>query len=151
MYCLYWICSCYFTSGALCSVWLENAYTGSDLVSLQALYALYDMRRNCDHRHHHPQSPLKTWVALNGRRSANRFSELFPDEVKRNNFIDPVIFEVNLGQGLVKAFIDPENEFCIQDKLSQVTIYNFCWSNKNQEIHICSVLFCLCLMSCCFA
>ncbi|BFZ00429.1 hypothetical protein BsWGS_03468 [Bradybaena similaris] len=86
----------------------------------RALYALYDMRRNCDHKHHHPQSPLKTWVALNGRRSANRFSELFPDEVKRNNFADPVIFEVNLGQGLIKAFIDPENEFCIQDKLSQI-------------------------------
>lgn len=89
----------------------------------KAAYALFDIRHKCDHTHYLHDSPLRTWVALHGGRTVDKFSQLYPDNVNHPEVFDskePMVFTVNLGGQDIDAIIDPENKFCIQDKFSQL-------------------------------
>lgn len=43
----------------------------------------------------------------------------------KGDFNKPILFSAETPQRKFVAYIDPENQFCIEDKLSQV-VYYFC-------------------------
>lgn len=66
-------------------------------------------------------SPLKSWLCNHGESSLQKFLAVNGD------FSKPMLFSGETPQRKFAAYIDPENTFCIEDKLSQVItnyIYN---------------------------
>ncbi|XP_005106142.1 beta carbonic anhydrase 1 [Aplysia californica] len=80
----------------------------------KAVHALYDMRSVCDHTKYHPDSPLMSWVAFHGKNTVKKFSD------SQNTSTGPNTFTFSIGGKEVKAIIDSENQFDVQDKLSQL-------------------------------
>jgi len=60
-------------------------------------------------------SPLKAWIYKHGHDTINKFAQL---EV--SNFQSPLVFQGETPARRFTAYIDPDNEFCEEDKLSQV-------------------------------
>lgn len=60
-------------------------------------------------------SPLKSWLCTHGQTSLNKFLQMDGD------FDKPMLFTAETPQRKFVAYIDPENKFCIEDKLSQVS------------------------------
>lgn len=67
-------------------------------------------------------SPLKSWLCTHGESSLKKFIEM------NGNFDKPMFFTAETPQRKFVAYIDPENKFNIEDKLSQV--YNFDYLHK---------------------
>ncbi|XP_059153747.1 beta carbonic anhydrase 1-like [Physella acuta] len=87
----------------------------------KAAHALYEIRHKCDHMHYLMDSPLRTWVALHGSRTVEKFFQVFPeDRLSPAELKEPMVFPVNLGGQDISARIDPDNHFSIQDKFSQL-------------------------------
>uniref|UniRef100_A0A2C9K935 Carbonic anhydrase n=1 Tax=Biomphalaria glabrata TaxID=6526 RepID=A0A2C9K935_BIOGL len=89
----------------------------------KAAQALFEIRHNCDHQHFLLDSPLRTWVALHGSRTVEKFSKIYSEENQLNDSYhlkEPLHFTVNLTGQDVDAIIDPDNQFSIQDKFSQL-------------------------------
>ncbi|OWR47032.1 beta carbonic anhydrase 1 isoform X2 [Danaus plexippus] len=59
-------------------------------------------------------SPLKSWLCAHGKSSLNKFLDV------KGDFNKPILFSAETPQRKFVAYIDPENQFCIEDKLSQV-------------------------------
>ncbi|GBP90183.1 Beta carbonic anhydrase 1 [Eumeta japonica] len=59
-------------------------------------------------------SPLKSWLCTHGQSSLEKFLAMNGD------FSKPILFTAETPQRKFAAYIDPENNFCIEDKLSQV-------------------------------
>ncbi|XP_069365917.1 beta carbonic anhydrase 1 isoform X2 [Maniola hyperantus] len=59
-------------------------------------------------------SPLKSWLCSHGKSSLDKFLDIGGD------FEKPILFTAETPQRKFVAYIDPENKFCIEDKLSQV-------------------------------
>lgn len=59
-------------------------------------------------------SPLKSWLCTHGKSSLEKFLDV------KENLDKPILFSAETPQRKFVAYIDPENKFCIEDKLSQV-------------------------------
>ncbi|XP_068628255.1 beta carbonic anhydrase 1 [Battus philenor] len=59
-------------------------------------------------------SPLKSWLCTHGQTSLEKFVQM------NGEFDKPMLFTAETPQRKFVAYIDPENKFCIEDKLSQV-------------------------------
>ncbi|XP_067014102.1 beta carbonic anhydrase 1 [Anabrus simplex] len=60
-------------------------------------------------------SPLRGWLAAHANSSLAKFQEL-----QASNYQKPLIFQAETPMRKFVAYIDPENKFAIEDKLSQV-------------------------------
>jgi carbonic anhydrase len=60
-------------------------------------------------------SPLRAWLKTHANTSLEKFSYLF-----ENGLDKPLTFEAETPQRKFIAYIDPENKFAIEDKLSQI-------------------------------
>ncbi|KAH9514813.1 Beta carbonic anhydrase 1 [Bulinus truncatus] len=88
----------------------------------KAAKALFEIRDTCDHHKYLLESPLKTWVALHGSKTVVNFSKIYHEDDSLPNSYhlkQPLHFTVNLNGQDIDAIIDPENQFCIEDKFSQ--------------------------------
>ena len=65
-------------------------------------------------------SPLKSWMCTHAHTSLDKFLAMDGD------FTKPMLFTAETPQRKFVAYIDPDNRFCIEDKLSQVTIPPYC-------------------------
>ncbi|XP_027239041.1 beta carbonic anhydrase 1 isoform X2 [Penaeus vannamei] len=85
----------------------------SDCKAMNMLHLL----RNTDRLHHEiiRLSPLKAWLVRHGSSSLAKFAQL---EVA--NFQAPLIFQAETPMRRFVAYIDPDNKFSDEDKLSQV-------------------------------
>lgn len=63
-------------------------------------------------------SPLKAWMCAHASSSLDKYKNLIKD-----GFETPLLFEAETPQRQFVAYIDPENKFCTEDKLSQVCIF----------------------------
>ena len=83
----------------------------------QAMNLLYDLR---DPSLATPEklhmSPLSAWVCRHGSGSLTKLMQL-----KVSDFKAPLVFEGELPMRRFVAYIDPEDQFSITDKLSQVS------------------------------
>ena len=83
----------------------------------QAMNLLYDLRdpaKATPEKLH--MSPLSAWVCRHGSGSLTKLMQL-----KVSDFKAPLVFEGELPMRRFVAYIDPEDQFSITDKLSQVT------------------------------
>lgn len=60
-------------------------------------------------------SPLRAWLCAHGSSSLAKFQQL-----QITGFHEPILFQAETPLRKFVAYIDPENKFAIQDKLSQV-------------------------------
>lgn len=60
-------------------------------------------------------SPLKAWMCAHASSSLEKYKHLVTQGLNT-----PLIFEAETPQRQFVAYIDPENKFCTEDKLSQV-------------------------------
>lgn len=89
----------------------------------KAINMLYKLKDEC-HDHNHCGGPLQMWIKKYGTPSVQKFSEFVKDN---ENHIGPVPFNGRFSQLNFQAYIDPENKFSIEDKLSQL--------NSLQQLH----------------
>lgn len=86
-------------------------------VLLQAMNLLYRLRdvefASKDNRR---ISPLRAWLCTHAMTSLDKYRQL---EIA--GFETPLIFQSETPMRKVIAYIDPENKFAIEDKLSQVS------------------------------
>ncbi|XP_041373453.1 beta carbonic anhydrase 1-like [Gigantopelta aegis] len=85
----------------------------SDCKAMNMLYGIkHDMCNHaaCSH------SPLRAWLQKHGAPTVKKFAKLSPE----NNFSGPLIFQGETEENSFAAYIDPENNFSLPDKLSQV-------------------------------
>lgn len=61
-------------------------------------------------------SPLRAWLCTHAMSSLDKYRQL-----EIGGFETPLIFQSETPMRKVIAYIDPENKFTIEDKLSQVT------------------------------
>ncbi|XP_026726370.1 beta carbonic anhydrase 1 [Trichoplusia ni] len=59
-------------------------------------------------------SPLKSWLCNHAYTSLDKFIDM------KGDFTKPMVFMGETPQRKFVAYIDPDNKFCIEDKLSQV-------------------------------
>ena len=82
---------------------------------MNLLYKLRDMEyASKDNRR---ISPLKAWLCTHAQSSLDKFEQL---EVTGHN--QPLIFQSETPMRKFVAYIDPDDKFCIEDKLSQVSL-----------------------------
>lgn len=62
-------------------------------------------------------SPLKGWLCNHGRSSREKLKIL-----EQNGFDQPLLFEGETPLRKFVAYIDPDNKFSVEDKLSQVRV-----------------------------
>lgn len=60
-------------------------------------------------------SPLKAWMCAHASTSLEKYKHLLA-----NGFDTPMVFEAETPQRQFVAYIDLDNKFCTEDKLSQV-------------------------------
>lgn len=60
-------------------------------------------------------SPLRAWLCAHGNSSLTKFQQL-----EITGFNEPILFQAETPLRKFVAYIDPENKFAIEDKLSQV-------------------------------
>jgi len=85
----------------------------SDCKAMNLLYDLRDPALATPEKLH--MSPLSAWVCRHGSNSLTKLMQL---EV--SGFDKPLVFEGELPMRRFVAYIDPENQFSVTDKLSQV-------------------------------
>jgi carbonic anhydrase len=61
------------------------------------------------------KSPLRAWLCRHADTSLEKFQQL-----KDSNFLEPLMFQAETPMRKFVAYIDPENKFAVEDKLSQV-------------------------------
>ncbi|CAG9107262.1 unnamed protein product [Plutella xylostella] len=84
----------------------------SDCKAMNLLYKLKSPQEsNIEQRR---ISPLKSWLCNHAKTSLDKFLAMNGD------FKKPMIFTAETEQRKFVAYIDPEDKFCIEDKLSQV-------------------------------
>jgi carbonic anhydrase len=64
-------------------------------------------------------SPLRGWLCNHGKHSLEKLNIL-----EEKGFHHPLIFEGETPMRKFAAYIDPDNRFTIEDKLSQVKKFN---------------------------
>jgi len=64
-------------------------------------------------------SPLKAWMCAHATTSLEKFKQL-----ELSGFSEPMVFEAETPQRKFVAYIDPDNKFATEDKLSQVRSSN---------------------------
>jgi len=62
-------------------------------------------------------SPLKAWLYAHASSSLTKFQHL-----EITGFREPILFQGEMSLRKFVAYIDPEDKFAIEDKLSQVSI-----------------------------
>ena len=65
-------------------------------------------------------SPLRAWLSAHASSSLAKFQQL-----EISGFHKPLIFQAETPMRKFVAYIDPEDKFCVADKLSQVR-FSFC-------------------------
>ncbi|XP_051170412.1 beta carbonic anhydrase 1 isoform X2 [Leptopilina boulardi] len=85
----------------------------SDCKAMNLLYALKD--EEFSSQRNRRISPLRAWLCAHGSSSLAKFQQL---EV--TGFREPIVFQAETPLRKCIAYIDPENKFAIQDKLSQI-------------------------------
>lgn len=85
----------------------------SDCKAMNLLYQLRD--ENFASKDNRRISPLRSWLCTHASSSLEKFHQL---EV--GGYHNPLIFQSETVLRKIVAYIDPEDEFCIEDKLSQV-------------------------------
>jgi len=61
------------------------------------------------------KSPLRAWLCRHADTSLEKFQQL-----KSTNFAEPLLFQAETPMRKFVAYIDPDNKFSTEDKLSQV-------------------------------
>lgn len=61
------------------------------------------------------KSPLKAWLCAHGLTSLEKFQQL-----EATDFSKPLVFQAETPMRKFVAYIDPENKFGLEDKLSQI-------------------------------
>ncbi|XP_038209154.1 beta carbonic anhydrase 1 isoform X1 [Zerene cesonia] len=84
----------------------------SDCKAMNLLYKLKSKKESSIEQRR--ISPLKSWLCTHGNTSLQKFLDMNGD------FNKPMLFTAETPQRKFVAYIDPENKFCIEDKLSQV-------------------------------
>uniref|UniRef100_A0A2A4J674 Carbonic anhydrase n=1 Tax=Heliothis virescens TaxID=7102 RepID=A0A2A4J674_HELVI len=84
----------------------------SDCKAMNLLYKLKSKEESTTEQRR--LSPLKSWLCTNALTSLNKFLAM------KGDFTKPMHFSAETPQRRFVAYIDPENKFCIEDKLSQV-------------------------------
>ncbi|KAG4077403.1 hypothetical protein HA402_009804 [Bradysia odoriphaga] len=85
----------------------------SDCKAMNLLYSLRDPElASLDNRR---ISPLKAWLCEHANSSLDRFLEW-----KNNGMKDPLLFSSETPLRKFVAYIDPDNKFAVEDKLSQI-------------------------------
>lgn len=88
----------------------------SKFIEFQAMNLLYDLRdSSVSSLNNLRLSPLKAWLHRHGRPSLNRFEHLCESGLGH-----PLTFQAETPMKKFVAYIDPDNNFNIADKLSQV-------------------------------
>ncbi|KAG7304286.1 hypothetical protein JYU34_011227 [Plutella xylostella] len=88
----------------------------SDCKAMNLLYKLKSPQEsNIEQRR---ISPLKSWLCNHAKTSLDKFLAMNGD------FKKPMIFTAETEQRKFVAYIDPEDKFCIEDKLSQNSMAN---------------------------
>jgi carbonic anhydrase len=64
------------------------------------------------------KSPLRAWLCRHADTSLEKFQEL-----KATNFSKPLLFQAETPMRKFVAYIDPDNKFSVEDKLSQVIYF----------------------------
>lgn len=79
----------------------------------QAINTLYKIKD--DDRPIKELGPLQAWMRRHGATSLEQFRDL-----EENGYNKPLFFEAEMPNKRFVAYIDPDNKFAIEDKLSQV-------------------------------
>ncbi|CAG9826230.1 unnamed protein product [Diabrotica balteata] len=85
----------------------------SDCKAINLLYKLQD--REFASQENRRISPLRAWLCTHAHSSLEKFQQL---EV--SDYSKPLIFQAETPMRKFVAYIDPENKFAIEDKLSQI-------------------------------
>ncbi|GFR80859.1 carbonic anhydrase [Elysia marginata] len=91
----------------------------------KAVNSLYSQRHVCHEaqdQEHTVDSPLKTWLSAHGLRTVQKFTKLFSEEEQLLSVEGKKIlggFKLNFGKEEFLCAVDPQNDFSIEDKLSQ--------------------------------
>lgn len=102
----------------------------SDCKAMNLLYSLRDKNQTTDDQRR--ISPLKAWLCAHATKSSlDRFLKW-----QENGMKDPLIFSSETPLRKFIAYIDPENKFAIEDKLSQINTLEQCecseiWKSLN--------------------
>lgn len=80
---------------------------------MNLLYSLQD--KELASRENRLLSPLRGWLCAHGDASLQKFQLL-----ESGGFHQPLIFQAETPMRKFVAYIDPEDKFSVQDKLSQV-------------------------------
>ncbi|XP_026323334.1 beta carbonic anhydrase 1 isoform X1 [Hyposmocoma kahamanoa] len=84
----------------------------SDCKAMNLLYKLKSKEESSKEQRR--ISPLKSWLCNHGESSLRKFLAMNGD------FSKPMLFSAETPHRKFVAYIDPDNTFCIEDKLSQV-------------------------------
>ncbi|XP_074103280.1 carbonic anhydrase beta [Cotesia typhae] len=85
----------------------------SDCKAINLLYSLQDEEfASKDNRR---ISPLRAWLCAHANSSLEKFKQL-----KTTGFHQPMIFQAETPMRKFVAYIDPEDKFAVEDKLSQI-------------------------------
>ncbi|XP_065335291.1 beta carbonic anhydrase 1 isoform X2 [Cloeon dipterum] len=85
----------------------------SDCKAMNLLHSLQDEEyASVDNRR---ISPLRAWLCRHADTSLEKFQQL-----KSTNFTEPLTFQAETPMRKFVAYIDPDNKFSIEDKLSQI-------------------------------
>lgn len=85
----------------------------SDCKAMNLLYSLRDP--DCASQEERRLSPLKSWMHTHADTSLQRFLTWYKEGANK-----PLLFSSETPLRKFVAYIDPENDFCVEDKLSQV-------------------------------
>ncbi|XP_012061583.1 PREDICTED: beta carbonic anhydrase 1 isoform X1 [Atta cephalotes] len=106
----------------------------SDCKAMNLLYALRD--KKFASQANRRMSPLKAWLYAHASSSLTKFQHL-----EITGFREPILFQGEMSLRKFVAYIDPEDKFAIEDKLSQVSIYIY-RSNRTITIGYLSCYIC---------
>lgn len=118
----------------------------SDCKAMNLLYTLRDKAESTDDQRR--ISPLKAWLCAHAKNSSlERFLKWQEAGMK-----DPLVFSSETPLRKFIAYIDPENKFNVEDKLSQINtleqcMYPFVRSFVRVERPICSIYLCFLVFS----
>ncbi|XP_014230599.1 beta carbonic anhydrase 1 isoform X1 [Trichogramma pretiosum] len=85
----------------------------SDCKAMNLLYALRD--QEFASQKNRRISPLRAWLCAHASNSLEKFEQL-----RVSGYEEPLIFRAETPMRKIVAYIDPENRFAVEDKLSQV-------------------------------
>lgn len=89
----------------------------------KAVNSMYGQRHVCNSLSEHLiDSPLKAWLSVHGQGSLQKFMQLFSEEDQQLSVKGEKVlggFKLNFGKEEFLCAVDPLNNFCIEDKVSQ--------------------------------